>query len=59
MRMKYRVPLTQIEYGVYGDLTIVYPKPDSICLRGTIQSIAKLLLGNLLTVLNYYKKTTL
>ena len=30
------VPLKQIEYGVYGDLIIVYPKPDSIYLRGTI-----------------------
>ena len=26
--------LKQIEYGVYGDLTIIYPKPYSIYLRG-------------------------
>ena len=25
-----------IEYGVYGDLTIMYPKPYSIYLRGAI-----------------------
>ena len=25
-----------IEYGVYGDLIIIYPKPYSIYLRGTI-----------------------
>ena len=30
------VPL-KIQYGVHGDLTIVYPKPYSIHLRGTIQ----------------------
>ena len=30
------VPLELIEYGVYGDLTIIYPKPHSIHLRGTI-----------------------
>ena len=30
------VPLKQIEYGVYGDLIIIYPKPYSIYLRGTI-----------------------
>ena len=24
------VPLQWIEYGVYGDLIIIYPKPDSI-----------------------------
>ena len=28
--------LKQIEYGVYGDLLIIYPKPYSIYLRGTI-----------------------
>ena len=28
--------LKQIEYGVYGDLIIIYPKPYSIYLRGTI-----------------------
>ena len=31
-----RVPLKQIEYGVYGDLVIIYPKPHSIYLRRTI-----------------------
>ena len=30
------VPLTLIEHGVYGDLIIIYPKPYSINLRGTI-----------------------
>ena len=30
------VPLKQIEYGVYGDLIIRYPKPYSIYLRGTL-----------------------
>ena len=30
------VPLKWIEYGVYGDLIIVYPKPYSVYLRGTI-----------------------
>ena len=28
-------PLKYIEYGVYGDLIIIYPKPFSIYLRGT------------------------
>ena len=31
-----KVPLKQIEYGVYGDLINIYPKPYSISLRGTI-----------------------
>ena len=32
------VPLKWIEYGaVYGDLVIIYPKPYSIYLRGTIK----------------------
>ena len=30
------VPLKQIDYGVYGDLILIYPKPYSIYLRGTI-----------------------
>ena len=30
------VPLKQIEYGVHGDLCIVYPKPYFIYLRGTM-----------------------
>ena len=30
------VLLKYIEYGVYGDLIILYPKPYSIYLRGTI-----------------------
>ena len=25
-----------IEYGVYGDLIIIYPQPHSIYLRGTV-----------------------
>ena len=29
-------PLKYIEYGVYGDLIIIYPKPYSIYLWGTI-----------------------
>ena len=28
-------PLKYIEYGVYGDLVIIYTKPYSIYLRGT------------------------
>ena len=28
-----------MEYGVYGDLTIMYPKPYSIYLRGTVEVI--------------------
>ena len=31
-----RVPLKVIEYGVYGDLTIICPKSYSIYLRVTI-----------------------
>ena len=30
------VPLQKIEYGVYGDVIIIHPKPFSIYLRGTI-----------------------
>ena len=31
------VPLKQIEYGVYGDISIIYhPKPYSIYLRGSV-----------------------
>ena len=30
------VPLMKIEDGVYGDLIMIYPKPCSIYLRGTI-----------------------
>ena len=39
-RIKYPdiVHLTSIEYGVYGDLLITYPKPYSIYFRGTISS---------------------
>ena len=32
------VPLKQMEYRVYGDLIMIYPKPYSIYLRGTIGS---------------------
>ena len=32
----YSPPLKQIEYGVYGDLIILYPRPYSIHLRGTV-----------------------
>ena len=31
-------PLLQVECGVYGDLIIIYPKPFSIYLRGTIDA---------------------
>ena len=31
-----RIPLKWIEYGVYGDLNIIDPKPYSIYLRGNI-----------------------
>ena len=27
-------PLKKIEYGVYGDLIVIYPKPSSIYLMG-------------------------
>ena len=33
------VPLKQIEYGVYRDLSFIYPKPYSIYLRGTIHRV--------------------
>ena len=36
------VPLKLIEYGVYGDLLKMYPKPYSIYLRGTIASAGHL-----------------
>ena len=35
---RFIVPLKQIEYGVYADLIVIYPKPYSIYLRGTIIS---------------------
>ena len=35
------VPLTYIEYGVYGDLIILDPKPYSIYLRGAITCSTK------------------
>ena len=34
--VNYIVHLKWIEYGVYGDLSIIYPKPHFIYLRGTI-----------------------
>ena len=37
------VPIQQIEYGVYGDLIIIYLKPYSIHLRGTIALQLRLL----------------
>ena len=41
------VPYKLIEYGVYGDLLIiVYPKPYSIYLRGTIHPKLKQNGGN-------------
>ena len=33
------VPLTQIEYGVYGDFLELYPKPYPIYLWGTINAV--------------------
>ena len=30
------VPLQQVEYGVHGDLILIYPEPYSINVRGTI-----------------------
>ena len=30
------VPLKSIEYGVYGDLVIIYPKPYSVYLQGIL-----------------------
>ena len=47
-----------IEYVIYGDLIMIYPKPYSICLRGTINpqpepvsgrgTVAKILMNVLL-----------
>ena len=34
------VPLKQIEFGVYGELIIRYPKPYSIYLRGAYRCTA-------------------
>ena len=36
-RQGFTAPLRQLEYRVYGDLVIIYPKPYSIYLRGTIR----------------------
>ena len=36
------VPLKYIEYGVYGDLMKMYPKPYSIYLRGTTAQLVSL-----------------
>ena len=36
---EFTVPLKYIEYGVYGDLTRINPKPCSIYLRGTINNL--------------------
>ena len=33
------VPPKYIDYGVYGDLTTIHPKPYSIYFRGTIAGI--------------------
>ena len=33
----FMVTLKYIEYGVYGDLIVIYPKPYSIYLRGTVR----------------------
>ena len=35
------VPLKEIEYGVYGDPMLMYPKPYSIYLRGPIGFTSK------------------
>ena len=32
--LEFIVPLKQVEYGVYGDLIIIRPKPYSIYLKG-------------------------
>ena len=37
MLCHYGPTLNKIEYGVYGDLLIIYPKPYSIYLRGIIE----------------------
>ena len=34
---RYIAPLKSVEYGVYGDLTIIYPRLYSIYLRRTIK----------------------
>ena len=33
---RFIVPIKEIEYGVYGNLILIYPKPYAITLRGTI-----------------------
>ena len=42
------VPLEQLEYGVYGDLTILYPEPCSVYLRGPIIRPAENMIPDLL-----------
>ena len=42
------IPLKYIEYGVYGDLVILYPQPYSIYLRGTTDSSQKMRLSGTL-----------
>ena len=41
------VPLNkEIEYGVYGDLITIYPKPYSIYSRGTISVAEAMIYGS-------------
>ena len=46
------IPLKSIEYGVYGDLIIIYPTPYSIYLRGTIL-ITPLVISILFSIILY------
>ena len=54
-----------IEYGVYGDLIIIYPQPYSIYLRGTIklrievgQLLAQVVISSLASVTCKYPRTS-
>ena len=42
----YIFPLKSIEYGVYGDLLILHPKPNSTYLRGTVSQKTSLALDS-------------
>ena len=41
--LRFKSPFKQIEYGVYGDFILIYPKPYSIYFRGTINPNRSLL----------------
>ena len=41
MEVRAIVPLRQIEYGVYGDLIILYPKPIFYLLKGGLNLLGE------------------